>query len=349
MDMHIEPFFEALIGRDKAADGAFFYAVKTTGVYCLPSCAARPPRPENVAYFATREAAEAAGFRACKRCRPELAPRAEREAALVAAACRRIEAAETAPDLAALAAAAGCGASRFHRIFKAVAGVTPREYAAACREARLRETLPEAGSVTAAIYEAGFNASSRFYESAAANLGMTPRRYRDGGAGETIRFAVGRCALGLVLVAASKAGICSIALGDDEAGLVEALRGRFRQAEIGAAGAEFAAHVARVVALIDGDAKGLELPLDIRGTAFQLRVWEALRAIPAGETVSYAELARRLGAPRAVRAVAGACAANALAVAVPCHRAVREDGGLAGYRWGLKRKAALLARERDES
>jgi AraC family transcriptional regulator of adaptative response/methylated-DNA-[protein]-cysteine methyltransferase len=300
-----------------------------------------------VAYFATREAAAAAGFRACKRCRPDQPPRAEREAALVASSCRVIEAAETMPDLGALAAAAGCSASRFHRVFKAVMGVTPKAYAAACRDARLRAALPGAATVTEAIYGAGFNASSRFYESAAGRLGMQPRRYREGGAGETIRYAVGRCSLGFVLVAASASGICSIALGDDAAALAQQLRARFARAEICEAGAEFTGQVARVVALIDGSATGLGLPLDIRGTAFQLRVWEALRAIPAGETVSYAELARRLGAPRAVRAVAGACAANGLAVAVPCHRVVREDGGLAGYRWGLARKAALLARERD--
>ncbi len=333
--------------RDPAADGAFLYSVATTGVYCRPSCAARPALRENIGFHATRVDAERAGFRPCKRCRPDLPPRAEREAALVAAACRTIEAAEEAPTLATLAEAAGISPHHFHRMFHRIAGVTPKAYAAAHRQARVQAGLAAGVPVTEAIYEAGFNSSGRFYEAADAMLGMTATRYRQGGAGETIRHATGRCALGHVLVAATERGICAILLGDDPAALRDDLHDRFPQAALTEADAGFAGWVGQVVALVDDPGHtALSLPLDIRGTAFQRRVWEVLRAIPPGHTLSYAEVAARLGQPAAVRAVAGACAANRLAVAVPCHRVVASTGALAGYRWGVARKRALLERER---
>ena len=334
--------------RDAAADGAFFYSVITTGVYCYPSCAARPALRGNMAFHATREDAGRAGFRPCKRCRPDLPPRAEREAALVAAACRTIEGSEEELPLAALAAGAGTSPHHFHRMFHRIAGVTPKAYAGARRQAKLQAGLAAGAGVTEAIYDAGFNSSGRFYEAADGLLGMTASRYRAGGAGETIRHAFGRCSLGLVLVAATGRGVCAILLGDDEAALAADLRARFPRAALDAAEPGFAGWVAQVVAMVEhpGGSDAFALPLDIRGTAFQRRVWEVLRAIPAGGTMSYAAVASRLGAPAAVRAVAGACAANALAVAVPCHRVVASTGALAGYRWGVERKRALLEKER---
>lgn len=331
--------------RNKQADGAFVYSVATTGVYCRPSCAARPARPENIGFHDTPEAAERAGFRPCKRCRPNEAPREAREAAIVAAACRHIEAAEEAPALDALAAEAGLSPHHFHRLFRRIAGVTPRAYCNATRATRLVHNLAEAQSVTAAYYEAGFNSSGRFYEAAPALLGMTPTAFRAGGAGETIAFATAPCRLGHVLAAASAKGICAILLGDSPAPLEADLAARFPRARIEPAPPGFADTLAQVAALIDHPATGLHLPLDIRGTAFQRRVWEALQAIPPGATISYSDLAERVGAPRAVRAVASACAANRLAVAIPCHRALARDGALSGYRWGLERKQALLNAE----
>lgn len=335
----------ALVARDRSADGAFFYSVRTTGVYCRPSCAARRPRRENVAFHETIAEAEAAGFRPCRRCRPNEASAAERYAAAVIAACRAIEAAETAPTLAALARGAGLSPYHFHRLFKAATGVTPRAYAAACRDRRVREELAGEAPVTAAIYEAGFGSSSRFYERSDAVLGMAPSRYRRGGDAAQIRFAVGECSLGAILVAATDKGVCAILLGDDPDRLVRDLQDRFSRAELVGGDAGFEALVARTVGLVERPAAPVDLPLDVRGTAFQQRVWQALRDIRAGETASYAEIAARIGAPRAVRAVAQACAANNLAVAIPCHRVVRTDGALSGYAWGVERKRALLERE----
>jgi AraC family transcriptional regulator of adaptative response/methylated-DNA-[protein]-cysteine methyltransferase len=335
----------ALAARDRTADGAFFYSVRTTGVYCRPSCAARPARPENVAFHTTTQAAEAAGFRPCKRCKPDQPPLAERNAAAVAAACRAIEAAEEVPGLEALAMEAGMSPFHFHRVFKSVTGLTPKGYADARRAERMREALGETPTVTAAIYEAGFGSGSRFYEKSDKVLGMTPRRFRAGGERAVIRFAVGECSLGSILVAATDKGVCAILLGDDPQALTEDLQDRFAQAELIGGDAEFEALVAKVVGLVEQPGLGLDLPLDVRGTAFQQRVWQALREIPAGETASYAQVAERIGKPAAVRAVAQACAANALAIAIPCHRVVRNDGALSGYRWGVERKRALLDRE----
>ncbi len=337
--------WRAVLARAPEADGHFLYSVASTGVYCRPSCAARPPRRENVAFHLDAAAARRAGFRPCKRCRPDEPPRAAREAALVAAACRTIEEAETAPDLAALAAASGLSPGHFHRLFRRVAGVTPSAYAAGQRQRRVQDGLGAASSVTAAIYDAGFNSSGRFYEAAPAMLGMTPGAWRKGGAGETIRYAVGASSLGKVLVAGTDRGICAIQLGDDAKSLAAELAKRFPRAALAEAGPDFARTVAAVVALVDDPSAGLGLPLDIRGTSFQRRVWQALRAIPPGTTKTYAEIASALGVKDGARAVAGACAANKLAVAVPCHRVVAGDGRLAGYRWGIERKRKLLDRE----
>ncbi len=342
-----EKCWDAVRARDAGADGRFWYSVRTTGVYCRPSCGARLPRRENVAFHASRAAAEQAGFRPCKRCRPD-AP--DRMAGKVAAACRTIaaalEAGERSPALADLAAEAGLSPFHFHRVFTAAMGLTPGRYAAGLRAGRARAALPGAARVTDAIYDAGYGSNGRFYEASGAALGMRPSAYRDGGRGETIRFATSPCALGLVLVAATERGVCAIQFGDDAQSLREDLAARFPRAVLEAGDDGFATTVGRVVGLIEQPARGLDLPLDLRGTAFQQRVWAALRRIPAGGTASYAEVAEAIGAPRAVRAVARACSANPAAVAVPCHRVIRGDGAVSGYRWGVARKRALLARER---
>jgi AraC family transcriptional regulator of adaptative response/methylated-DNA-[protein]-cysteine methyltransferase len=340
-----ETLWAAVQSRDAQADGQFFYAVRTTGVYCRPSCSARPARRENVRFYATTAEAEAAGFRACKRCRPTEAPMAARRAEIAAEACRTIEAAETPPSLADLASAAALSPHHFHRLFKAQTGVTPKAYADAHRARRVREGLAGDGTVTQAIYDAGFNSGGRFYERSAEVLGMTPTRFRRGGERAIIHFAIGECSLGAILVAATEKGVCAILLGDDPETLARQLQDRFRRAELIGADAGFEAAVAKVVGLVERPGVGLDLPLDIRGTAFQQRVWGALRQLRSGETASYADIARRIGAPSAVRAVAQACAANPLAVAVPCHRVVRTDGDLSGYAWGVERKRALLERE----
>jgi AraC family transcriptional regulator of adaptative response/methylated-DNA-[protein]-cysteine methyltransferase len=340
-----EQRWAAVRARDAAADGVFLYSVATTGVYCHPSCAARPARRENVAFHASRAQAERQGYRACKRCKPDLPPKGEREAALVAQACRSIEAAEGALSLEELAAEAGVSPFHFHRLFRRIVGVTPKAYAAAKRSARVQHGLAQAGSVTETIYEAGFNSAGRFYEAASGMLGMTPSAWRAGGAGETIGYGTGESSLGTVLVATTARGICAILIGDPPEELAADLAGRFPKARI-APDVVFQELVERVIAYVDAPGNGIGLPLDIRGTAFQRQVWEVLQSIPAGETRSYTEVAAMIGNPKAVRAVATACASNRLAVAVPCHRVVAGDGGLAGYRWGIDRKRALLERER---
>ena len=341
-----DPRYDAVVARDAAWDGRFFYGVATTGVYCNPSCAARTPKARNVSFYADCDAAEAAGFRPCKRCRPREGGRDARVARMIAEVCREIENAEAPPLLEDLAATAGLSPWHFHRVFKAQTGLTPKAYAAAHRAKRVRENLSDgASSVTSALYDAGFNSNGRFYAAADGILGMTPKRFRNGGADTDIRFCVAQSKLGAILVAESDRGICAISLGDDADTLVRELQDRFPKARLVGDDAAFDARTAQVVALVEQPKGGLDLPLDIRGTAFQQRVWQALRAIPAGETASYADLAERIGSPRAVRAVAGACAANTLAVAVPCHRIVRTDGALSGYRWGVERKRALLEAE----
>jgi AraC family transcriptional regulator, regulatory protein of adaptative response / methylated-DNA-[protein]-cysteine methyltransferase len=338
--------WKAVQARDSAADGHFVYAVRTTGVYCRPSASARLPKRENVEFFDSAEAAEAAGYRASRRARSDQTSAAAERAVLVAQACRLIESSETPPNLDELAASAGMSPFHFHRVFKAETGLTPKAYASAFRARRLREELnaPNA-SVTEAIYEAGFNSNSRFYEASDQLLGMRARDYRSGGTGAVIRFAVGQCSLGAILVAQSQRGICAILLDDDPDALVREVQDQFPKAQLIGGDTEFEQLIALVVGFIEAPSIGLNLPLDVRGTAFQERVWQALREIPPGTTVSYRQIAERIGVPKAVRAVAQACGANHIAVAIPCHRVVRRDGGLAGYRWGVERKRELLRRE----
>jgi AraC family transcriptional regulator of adaptative response/methylated-DNA-[protein]-cysteine methyltransferase len=340
-----EERWEAVRQRDSGADGIFYYSVRSTGVYCRPSCAARPALRKNVAFHESCADAEKAGFRACLRCKPGQPPLAERHAEVVAQACRIIDSADGAPDLDTLAQACGMSRFHFHRIFKAHTGITPKAYADAGRARRVQQGLADAPTVTDAIYAAGFNSSGRFYAASAQVLGMTPQAFRAGGSGASIRFAIAASSLGAILVAATDKGICAILMGDDPELLARDLQDRFPKAELRGAEADFEHTVAQVVAFVEAPQIGLDLPLDVRGTAFQQRVWQALREIPAGQTVSYAELAARVGLPKGARAIAGACAANPVAVAIPCHRVVRNDGSISGYRWGVERKHALLKRE----
>lgn len=335
----------AVCARDARADGQFVYAVRTTGVYCRPSSSARRPRRENVEFFIDAAAAEQAGYRPSRRSGADATRRAQDRAAVVARACQLIEKADSPPSLQVLADDAGMSPFHFHRVFKAETGVTPAAYGAAARGKRVRARLTAATTVTEAIYDAGFNANSRFYEGVDDLLGMRPTEFRDGGVNASILFAIGQCSLGAILVARSARGICAIMLGDDPDLLARDLQDQFPRAELIGADAEFEQLVALLVGFVEAPSQGLALPLDIRGTAFQQRVWQALREIPAGMTASYAEVARRIGRPAAVRAVAQACAANPLAIAIPCHRVVRSDGSLSGYRWGVARKRDLLARE----
>jgi len=343
-----DPRWAAVVARDPRADGTFFYSVMTTGVYCRPSCGSRSAKPENVRFHAAAADAAQAGCRPCKRCNPDQPPLAEQHAALVAKLCRLIEDAEQVPSLEDLAQYGAMSPYHLHRLFKSVTGLTPKAFATAHRMQRVRAELDGGGTVTEAIYQAGYNSVGRFYESSNQSLGMTPTTYRAGGAGMEIRFALGQCSLGAILVAASERGVCAILLGDDPDDLARDLQDRFPRAAMIGGDAGFERWVAKVVGFVEAPKLGLDLPLDLRGTAFQQRVWQALREIPAGDTASYLEIARRIGSPKAARGVARACAANALAVAIPCHRVVRSDGGLSGYRWGVERKRALLDCEAKE-
>lgn len=336
--------YAAVLARAEDAD--FVYAVVTTGIYCRPRCRAKRPRRDNARYFHTPDQARVAGYRACKRCDPDAAtPR--RDVDRVARLCRLIDdRVDAPPSLAELADHAGLSASHTHRVFKSAMGMTPAAYARARRAERFRAGLAEAPSVTEAIHEAGFGSSSRCYEHTDNLLGMTPSAYRSGAPGQTIQYATGPCSLGRVLVAVTERGVCAILLGDDAAELVDDLKRRFDAADLVPSTA-LTEELRQVVAAVDRH-QPLALPLDVRGTAFQQRVWAALGAIPAGQTVSYGELAAGIGKPEAVRAVASACAANPLAVVVPCHRVRRQDGTLGGYRWGLERKRELLDREADD-
>lgn len=345
MTIEQDPRWAAILARDPKADALFVYGVKTTGVYCRPSSASRLPRPQNIEFFDTPAQAEAAGYRASKRATGDRTQVAAHHAQLVANACRHIEQAESPPSLEVLAAQAGLSPFHFHRVFKAVTGLTPKGYASAHRSRKVRDGLKDQHSVTNALYDAGFNSNSRFYESANQLLGMKPSDYRAGGTNNEILFAVGQCSLGAILVAQSTRGVCAILLGDDPDKLVRDLQDQFPKASLVGADHSFEQLVAQVVGFIEAPALGLDLPLDLRGTAFQERVWQALRDIPLGSTVSYGQIAERIGAPKAFRAVAQACGANCLAVAIPCHRVVRSNGDLSGYRWGVERKRQLLARE----
>lgn len=337
----------AVLDRDRQAETAFVYAVVTTGVYCRPGCSSRQPKRANTRFFDDAEAAEAAGFRPCKRCTPRSVGRPDPQREAVLQACRLIDEAEQPPTLDELAAAVGLSPYHFHRLFKQITGITPNAYARARRADRLRATLQEKPTVTDALYDAGYGSSSRLYEESNAALGMTPRTYQNGAPGQIIRYAVAPSYLGQVLVAATDRGICRIDLGDSAAALEARLRETFPQADLRPGDAAFAETVSAVLSFLEVPKPSLDMPLDIRGTAFQRQVWSALQQIPPGTTMSYAEVAAAIGKPNAVRAVAGACAANTLAVAIPCHRVVRSDGELGGYRWGLARKEALLEHEND--
>jgi len=339
--------WNAVLARNADFDGRFYYSVATTGVYCRPSCPARRPARAHVRFHDTVEAAEAAGFRACKRCKPDQPPLSMQHGAKIAHACRMIEAAEGPPTLAVLADAVGLSPYHFHRLFKAMLGVTPKAYAVAYRNKRARAALSNSATVTQAIYDAGFNANSRFYANASEMLGMTPRSFRSGGTDHTIRFAFAECSLGTVLIAASEVGVCAILFGDTHAALQQDLEKQFPHAHFVSDDADFETLTAKVIDVIENPSSNFDLPLDIRGTAFQHRVWDALRRIPAGSTASYAEIARAIDMPKSARAVARACASNRIAVAIPCHRVVRSDGSLSGYRGGVARKRALLAKERS--
>jgi AraC family transcriptional regulator of adaptative response/methylated-DNA-[protein]-cysteine methyltransferase len=319
--------------------------VASTGVYCRPSCAAKLAKRENIAFHASCEEAERAGFRPCKRCKPKEPALQDRYASTVADACRLIEEAEKPLKLEELARATGLSMFHFHRLFKAIAGLTPKAYADAHRRKRVRENLTRRKSVTEAIHEAGFNSSRQFYANSDEVLGMTPSDFKAGGANADMRFAVGECSLGSILVAASAKGITAILIGKEPEALIHELEDRFPKANLIGGDRTFEDVMAKVVGMVEAPGTGLDLPLDVRGTAFQHRVWQALRDIPFGTTVSYTEIAKRIGMPKAIRAVAAACAANKIAVAIPCHRVVRNDGALSGYRWGVERKRRLLERE----
>jgi AraC family transcriptional regulator of adaptative response/methylated-DNA-[protein]-cysteine methyltransferase len=340
-----DPRWQSVVNRNKSADGEFVYSVKTTGVYCRPACGARLARPENVRFYVSTAAAEAAGFRPCKRCKPAGLSLNKANSAKVAKVCRLIERSETVPSLEKLATYAKMSVFHFHRTFKAITGLTPNDYGAAHRTQRVRKTLANSPSVTDAIYDAGFNSNSRFYENAHHNLGMTPTRFRDGGVNTIIHFAIAECSLGSILVAKSERGVCAVLLGDDPLLLAQDLQDQFSKAELIGGEAGYEELIAKVIGFVEKPALGLDLPLDIRGTAFQQRVWKALQQIPVGTTASYAEIAKAIGMPKAVRAVAQACGANTLAIAIPCHRVIRNDGSLSGYRWGVVSKQALLNRE----
>lgn len=340
-----DPRWLAVINCDASADGKFVYAVKTTGIYCAPSCPSRQPKAENIVYFDSAEDAEQAGFRPCKRCRQGLISLAQFHAQRVAQACRLLEASTDVLTLDQLAGTVGISAYHFHRLFKAHTGVTPKEYQQAQRARRVREKLTDTATVTEAIHAAGYSSDGRFYEASAATLGMTPQAFRSGGRDVRVWFAIAESSLGAILIAESQRGICAILLGDDPTALIIELQNRFPQAELLGGDPDFEQRIASVIGFIEAPQLGLDLPLDIRGTAFQQRVWQALREIPVGSTASYADIARKIGAPKSVRAVAGACAANVLAVAIPCHRVVKTDGHISGYRWGVERKRSLLARE----
>jgi AraC family transcriptional regulator of adaptative response/methylated-DNA-[protein]-cysteine methyltransferase len=338
--------WHAVATRDARADGRFVYAVTTTGVFCRPSCPARRPRLEHVRLFDSAQAARQAGFRPCLRCRPEhTASAADDRRTRILAACRALEG-SPAPRLAALAAAAGLSRFHFLREFKRVVGVTPGDYLAARKRARLQAALGGGEAIDAALYDAGFGSPSRVYERTDRLLGMSPGAYRRGAPGVRIRVGCARTVLGWVAVAATDRGICAIELGANRATLEARLRTRFPRAQLAAGDPALDEWLAAVVAFVEAPGRGLALPLDVQGTAFQQRVWRALQALPCGTTISYGELARRVGEPRSARAVARAVATNPVALAIPCHRVIASNGGISGYRWGIERKRHLLARER---
>lgn len=342
-----DPRWLAITARDSRANGSFVYAVKTTGIFCLPSCPSRHPKIENVLFFAGNQQAIAAGFRACQRCKPDHLPLDVKQQNLVSDLCRFIVDAEQAPTLDELSEYAGLSSYYLHRLFKRITGVTPKAYTKAHRIQRVRSNLAQGKNVSAAAYDAGYQSNSRFYAEANQSLGMEPKKYRAGGKDTQIYFALGECSLGSVLVAQSERGICAISLGDDPDVLLQELQEQFSNATLIGGDANYETIVAQVIGFIEQPRPHFDLPLDIRGTIFQQKVWQALQKISPGQTLSYSALAQLIGSPKASRAVASACAANTLAVVIPCHRIVRNNGELSGYRWGVERKRALLEKERE--
>ena len=343
-----ESCWRAILTRAHEADDRFVYAVRTTGVYCRPSCPSRRPKRANVEFFETWRNAQKAGYRACKRCTPDQRSRRERQVAAVEQACILIKTADELPALRELASAVGISPYHFHRLFKHLLGVTPKEYAATHRVNRLQQSLEEGASVSQAIYDAGYGSSSRVYENAKNTLGMTPAKFRSGAEGLLIRYTIIDCSLGWLLVAATDRGVCTIAFDDDRDELLGCLKRRFKHAVLREDRTELHRWVEAVIAFLKAPNHDLELPLDIQGTAFQRRVWTALQGIHAGTTASYGEVAKAIGRPKAVRAVARACASNPVPLVIPCHRVVRANGELSGYRWGVKRKRWLLHKERQK-
>jgi len=337
-------YWQATLARDRRADGTFVLAVRSTQIYCRPSCPARRPLRRNVVFYRTNEEAEKQGFRACRRCRPnELSG----SAVLVERAARELAGTdEEGTRLTALAEKLGTTAATLRRAFRQVTGLTPRDLAEAMRLARFKKLLRAGRSITDALYETGYGSSSRVYERSNAQLGMTPATYRKGGKGMKIEYSFAKSPLGKVLVAATERGVSAVYLGDTEGKLIAELRHEYPRAEISPAARSYQRWVREIVQRIEGKAVHMELPLDVQATAFQRRVWQELQRIPRGATRTYSQVARALGQPKAVRAVARACATNPVSVVVPCHRVVREDGNLAGYRWGLSRKEQLLKQER---
>ncbi len=346
-----DPRWVAVISRDMTKGDSFVYAVTTTGIYCLPGCPSRLPKAENVIFFATREAAANAGFRACKRCSPDSSSLKTQRQNLVEELCRFIQDAEQTPSLAELSARAELSPYYLHRLFKQITGVTPNAYARMNRIKRVRAGLipgtNNKENISATAYAAGYQSNSRFYAEATQSLGMEPKKYRAGGMNTQIYFALGECSLGSILVAQSERGICAISLGDDPDVLLEELQTQFPHATLIGDDTHYEVLVAQVIGIIEQPHTPFDLPLDIRGTLFQQKVWNALQKISPGQTLSYSQLAELIGSPGASRAVASACAANVLAVAIPCHRIVRSNGELSGYRWGVARKQALLKREQN--
>ncbi|MDP6884400.1 MAG: bifunctional DNA-binding transcriptional regulator/O6-methylguanine-DNA methyltransferase Ada [Rhodospirillales bacterium] len=342
--------WQAVMARDAGFDGAFVYAVETTGIFCRPSCPSRRPGRHRVAFFAVPEAAARAGFRPCKRCRPEDAPGADRTLATVRRLCRIIEEAdEGIPTLATLGAKVGFSPHHLQRLFTRVMGISPRQYFEALRLSRVKGALKDGEPVSAALYGAGYGSSSRLYEKAPDHLGMTPASYAKGGKGAAISYAIAASPLGRLLVAATERGVCMVSLGDDDAALEEALAGDYPAAAIRRDDGALGERLGAVLAHLEGRRPDIRLPLDLRATAFQWQVWRRLSAIPMGETRTYGEIAADLGRPKAARAVGRACATNPVSVVVPCHRAVGADGRATGYRWGVERKKALLERERNRA
>ena len=343
-----DELWQAVMARDSKFDGTFVFAVSSTKIYCRPSCPSRRPRRERVSYFRLPQAAEQAGFRACRRCHPKRATSTDPQVAMVQRACRYIEKQdETLVTLADLSEQIGISTFHLQRVFKKVMGITPRQYADACRIGKFKTRVRESGSVAGAMYDAGFSSSSRLYARARSELGMTPATYGRGGRGAVINYTIVPCSLGLLLVAATERGVCAVKLGDSDTVLAADLTREYPSAEIQRADSMLNEPVDKLLNYLSGQRPDLQLPLDIQATAFQWQVWENLRAIPYGETKSYGEVAKAMGRPTAVRAVARACATNPVALVIPCHRVIREDQGLGGYRWGLERKDALLEQEKE--